>query len=172
MTATAPPTIRAVTPQDDLERLTALIHAAYAPQAAKGLRYWGTHQTVEDTAQRLAAGTGLLMLQGDEYVATLTLRPPQPNSPVALYREPDVWTFGQFCVAPAAKGRGWGRQLHDHATELACQAGAKAMALDTAEPAAALIAMYQLWGYRVVGKCDWRPLTNYTSVVMSRSLSG
>lgn len=172
MTTAAPPTIRAITRQDDLERLTALIHAAYAPQAAKGLRYWGTHQTVEDTAKRLAAGTGLLMLQGEEYVATLTLRPPQPASPVALYREPEVWTFGQFCVAPAAKGRGCGRQLHDHATELARQAGAKFMALDTAQPASALIAMYESWGYRVVGECDWRPLTNYTSVVMSRPLGG
>lgn len=31
MTPNPRPTIRQVTPEDDLERLTALIHAAYAP---------------------------------------------------------------------------------------------------------------------------------------------
>lgn len=46
------------------------------------------------------------------------------------------------------------------------------MGLDTAQPASTLIAMYESWGYRVVGECDWRPLTNYTSVVMSRQLVG
>ena len=30
--------------------------------------------------------------------------------------------------------------------------------------------MYESWGYQVVGECDWRPLTNYTSVLMARSL--
>ena len=44
------------------------------------------------------------------------------------------------------------------------------MALDTAQPATALIAMYESWGYRVVGECDWRPVTNYTSVLMARDL--
>lgn len=44
------------------------------------------------------------------------------------------------------------------------------MALDTAQPATALIAMYESWSYRVVGECDWRPLTNYTSVLMERDL--
>jgi hypothetical protein len=48
--------------------------------------------------------------------------------------------------------------------------GGKTMALDTAAPARALIAMYEAWGYKVVGACDWRPDTNYTSVVMSLAL--
>ena len=41
----------------------------------------------------------------------------------------------------------------------------------TAQPAMALIAMYESWGYQVVGECDWRPLTNYTSVLMAHSLA-
>jgi hypothetical protein len=53
------PVIRPVTDDDDLVRLTALIHGAYAPHAKLGLRYWGTHQSVQDTAKRFASGTGL-----------------------------------------------------------------------------------------------------------------
>ena len=171
MTHSTAPVIRPVSAHDDLERLTHLIHTAYAPHAAQGLRYWGTHQSVQDTAQRFASGTGLVMLQGDEYLGTITLRPPQPQSTVALYRDPAVWTFCQFCTSPQAKGKGYGAQLHAHATEVARQAGAKVMGLDTAQPASALIAMYESWGYRTVGECDWRPLTNYTSVVMSRDIA-
>lgn len=159
MTLSDPLLIRPVTAADDLARLTALIHSAYAPHAQRGLRYWGTHQSVEDTAKRFASGTGLVMLDGNDYVGTATLRPPQPESTVPLYREPAVWSLCQFCISPDAKGRGYARK-----------AGARVMALDTAQPATALIAMYESWGYRVVGECDWRPLTNYTSVLMARDL--
>lgn len=103
MTPNPRPTIRQVTPEDDLERLTALIHAAYAPHARLGLRYWGTHQSVEDTAKRFASGTGLVMLEAGEYVGTATLRPPQPDSTVALYRDPTVWSLCQFCITPKPK---------------------------------------------------------------------
>jgi hypothetical protein len=44
------------------------------------------------------------------------------------------------------------------------------MALDTAAPAEALIALYSSWGYSLVGTCDWRPFTNYPSVVMAKEL--
>lgn len=170
MTASSHPTIRQVTASDDLDRLTALIHSAYAPHARLGLRYWGTHQSAQDTAKRFASGTGLVMLDGNDYMGTLTLRPPQPDSAVALYRDPTVWSLCQFCISPQAKGRGYGTQLHAYATAWAQRMGAQTMALDTAQPANALIAMYESWGYRVSGECDWRPLTNYTSVLMSRSL--
>lgn len=171
MTPSKAPLIRPISPHDDLELITALIHAAYAPHASRGLRYWGTHQSVEDTVKRFASGTGLVMLEGSDYVGTATLRPPQPDSPVALYRDPTVWSLCQFCISPQVKGRGYGKKLHAYATEFARRAGAQVLALDTAQPAAALIAMYGSWGYQIVGECDWRPLTNYTSVLMARSLS-
>lgn len=31
-----------------------------------------------------------------------------------------------------------------------------------------LIALYERWGYRNVGTHDWRPHTNYVSVLMQR----
>ena len=49
--------------------------------------------------------------------------------------------------------------------------GCTKMALHTAQPAAALIAMYQSWGYALVGTCDWRPHTNFLSVLMSKPLA-
>ncbi|HEY1067587.1 MAG TPA: GNAT family N-acetyltransferase [Pirellulales bacterium] len=166
-----PPRIRLLASTDDMARLTDLIHAAYAAHAAKGLRYWGTHQSVDDTLTRFASGQGLVAETDDGYVGTITIRPPQPDSPVELYRDPQTWTICQFAVAPGLKGQGLGRLLHDAAVEYAQRRGARTIGLDTAQPAAGLIAMYRAWGYEIAGECDWRPHTNYLSVLMRRSLA-
>lgn len=84
------------------------------------------------------------------------------------YRDPRTWTLSQLAVAPELKGRGLGRALHDAAVQFALQNGAETMMLDTAEPAKGLIGLYESWGYRIVGRADWRPETNYESVLMSR----
>ncbi len=162
--------IRRLSKTDDLASIAALVRAAYAPHAANGLRYWGTHQTAEDTAQRFATGTGFVMLEDARFVGTIIVRPPNPESPVPLYRNPFVWTFAQFCVSPECKGKGYGKRLHAHALSTAASEGATVIALDTAAPAKALISMYESWGYRIVDRCDWRPQTNYESVVMSLDL--
>jgi predicted N-acetyltransferase YhbS len=162
--------IRPLQPADDLAAITALIHAAYAPQAQRGLRYWGTHQTVDDTRKRFAAGAGFVARSKGRFVGTITVRPPQTDSPVALYRDPKTWTIAQYAVDPGLKGMGLGRDLHDRAVAHALEHGANAMALDTAAPAEGLIAMYRRWGYDVVGATDWRPHTNYLSVVMLKRL--
>lgn len=165
-----PATVRPLSPQDDLPTLTDLIHAAYARRAASNLRYWATHQTVEDTARRFKAGHGLIAEANGQIVGTLTVRPPSPDSEVALYRDPAIWTLAQFAVLPSLQGRGIGRRLHDAALDFVQSQGGSVLALDTAAPASDLIATYRRWGYRVVGECDWRPHTNYVSVVMSRAI--
>ena len=165
------PTVRALRADDDLHALTELIHAAYAPHAARGLRFWGTHQSVDDTIRRLASGEGLLAEIDARAVGTVTLRRPQPDSPVADYRDPFAWSLGQFAVAPLHKGRGIGSALHAFALQRAASQGARTMLVDTAAPALELIEMYRRWGYEPCGECDWRPLTNYVSVLMRRSLS-
>jgi ribosomal protein S18 acetylase RimI-like enzyme len=162
--------IRAVEATDDLVVLTNLVHAAYAPHASNGLRFWGTHQSVEDTAKRLASGQGFLALADGEVVGTITVRPSQPNSPVPLFRMPDVWSLCQFAVHPDAKGVGVGRALHEHALRHAAAHGAQRMALDTAAPATSLIGLYRSWGYEECGSCDWRPHTNYLSTLMARRI--
>ncbi len=162
---------REVSATEDLAALTQLIRSAYAPHAASGLRYWATHQSVEDTAKRLASGRGFVAELNGAVVATVTLKASEPGSPVALLREPDTWSFGQFAVAPAHKGKGFGRQIHDFALLYAASHGCAKMALHTAQPATSLIAMYQSWGYELAGTCDWRPHTNFLSVLMSKPLA-
>ncbi len=164
--------IRALRETDSMALLTKLIHRAYAPHAASGLRYWGTHQSVADTANRYASGKSFIARLEGKYVGTITVRAPQPKSPLALYRAPDTWSLCQFAVAPELKGQGLGKQLHEAAAALAVEHGAKVLALDTAAPAKALISMYEAWGYSIVGEHDWRPHTNYPSVVMSRRARG
>lgn len=162
--------VRHFLPEDSLDFLTELVHQAYAPHAALGLRYWGTHQTVSDTAQRLASGHGFVAEVAGQIAGTITLRPPQPDSIVALYRDVHTWSIGQFAVAPANKGSGVGAALHEHVLESARLRGGRCMALDTAAQAGGLISMYRRWGYEIVGEHDWRPHTNYLSVLMTRSL--
>ncbi len=48
--------------------------------------------------------------------------------------------------------------------------GAAEIALDTAVPAAHLIALYERRDYRIVDRYDWDE-TNYESVIMSRPVS-
>ncbi|GMU72762.1 MAG: hypothetical protein AMXMBFR42_22180 [Burkholderiales bacterium] len=162
--------IRSFQPDDDLDALTALIHSAYASHLTLGLRYWATHQPTSDTAKHLRSGHGLILIVDGAYAGTATVHLPQPESPVPLYRESNVCSLSQFCVAPEHKGKGLGRQLHDHALRVARESGAAIMALDTAKPATGLIRMYETWGYKIVGECDWRPHTNYQSVVMAKQL--
>ena len=59
--------IREYQSDDDLKKLTDLIHAAYALHAASGLKYWGTHQSVKDTQKRIAMGICLIALIDGEY---------------------------------------------------------------------------------------------------------
>lgn len=164
-------TIRPLSAADSLDELTQLIHAAYAPHLENGLRFVGTHQSVTVTAERLASGDAFVAEGDARHVGTVTVRAPRAGSSVSVYRDPDTWSLSQLAVLPEFKGRGLGRALHDVAVQHAIGRGAKVVALDTAAPASGLISLYERWGYRLVGKADWRPETNYESVLMARSIS-
>lgn len=153
-----------------MERLTDVIHAGYAQLGSSGMRFWGTHQTVDDTRARCAEGLCFVALVNDVIIGTVTVKPPQQTSEVEIYRDPMTWCLTQFAVLPEMQGHGIGKRLHDAAVAAAIENGARCMALDTAESASHLIAMYQRWGYVVAGACDWRPFTNYASVVMTRGV--
>lgn len=163
--------IRPLSPDDDLGELTDLIHAAYAAHLSEGLRFVGAHQTIKVTGERLASGHAFVMTSNRKLIGTVTVRPPKLKSSVPLYRDPRTWSISQLAVAPNWKGRGLGQVLHDDAIRFAVQHGGKTMALDTAEPARRLISLYESWGYRIVGRVDWRPQTNYESVLMSRAIA-
>lgn len=83
---------------------------------------------------------------------------------------PEVAHISQFGVEPSFQRKGFGRVLMAAAEELAVRDGAVELALDTAEPASHLIKWYTRLGYRYIEPVDWRPQTNYRSVVMSKKL--
>lgn len=97
--------------------------------------------------------------------------PPSPESPVIFYRQMGVWSLYQFGVLPEYQGRGIASQLHAAAVEHACTNGGTTMALDTADPATELQDLYRHWGYTIIGEHDWRPNTNYLSIVMARPIA-
>jgi GNAT superfamily N-acetyltransferase len=154
---------------EDVTPLTALLHRAYAEHAARGLRYMATHQGPEITERRIRSGHCFIAENKGVIVGTLTVRKPNPASPVPTYREPATFTFGQFGVEPAARGHGVGRALHDRALRFALENGGAAMALDTAAPADHLIQLYTRWGYRETGRHRW-DTTNYESIIMRREI--
>lgn len=156
---------------DDPHALTELVRTAYAHHARAGLRFWATHQSVEDTIERLGRGDTFVALADTGYVGTVTVQPPGTTAEVALYREPDVYSIHQLAVALSHRGQQLGRRLHAVAAAHARTQGAKRLALDTASPAHGLIALYERWGYRIVGKHDFRPFTTYESVVMQLDLA-
>ena len=163
-------TIRRLSEHDSLEELTELLHAAYAPLAARGMRYTASYQGVEVTGRRAAHGECYVGELDGRLVATVTLAPPGRGHGSGWYGRPEVAKFEQFGVHPDLKGSGLGTRLMEEIERRAREIGAAELALDTSEHAADLIAWYQRRGYRIVGNYDWRPHVNYLSVVLSLAL--
>ncbi|MFN2614680.1 MAG: GNAT family N-acetyltransferase [Actinomycetota bacterium] len=145
----------------EVSALTDLLHRAYAPLAARGLRYLASHQDEETTRRRIEGGSCIVAVDGAVIVGSITWHPPGPDG---------VATFQQFCVEPGYQRRGIATMLLDDAERRARAAGAKAFSCDTAEPATDLIAWYERRGYAVTGVADYRPVTNYPSVVLTKPL--
>lgn len=149
--------------------ITALLHTAYAPLAARGMRYLATYQDDTTTASRLKSGSSLVAEHEGQIVGVITLRRPQESSPCAWYERREVRTFGQFAVRPDLQRLGLGRRLLGAVEQWAIMEGAEELALDTTAGAAHLIAWYQRLGFRLVQHVSWED-TNYRSVVLSKTL--
>jgi GNAT superfamily N-acetyltransferase len=162
-------TIRDWKNEDDVAALTRMLHRAYAPLAAAGLRYMATHQSPDVTMRRLTRGRAFVAEKDGEIIGTLTVYPPDPESTVAIYRDPMTYHFGQFAVDPGHNGNGIGRTLHQAAIDHTREQGGRYLSLDTAGPAADLIATYQRWGYRIMERMSFSS-TNYESVIMTLDL--
>lgn len=162
--------IRPLRPGDSIVELTLLLHRAYGALARDGFRFWASHQSEEDTRRRIAEGYCFVAWAEERIVGTITLRSREGTKGCPWYDRPDVASFGQFAVEPELQRRGIGRALLETAERRAIEEGVAELALDTAEGATALIAMYEKLGYRFVGHADWRPDTNYRSVVYSKNL--
>lgn len=83
--------VRALREDDDVSAITRLLHAAYAPLAEMGFRYLASHQKDDVTLRRLRQGFAFVGVMSGQIVATLTLRPPDPDSPCAWYPRTLMW---------------------------------------------------------------------------------
>lgn len=100
--------IRSLQPSDSIAELTAMIRSAYAPHAEKGLRFVGTYQDERTTAERLAAGHGLVAesergLVGTVVVRTLSQRRVLPCTGTRIHGP-----SGNLLCCPSGKGAVWG----------------------------------------------------------------
>jgi GNAT superfamily N-acetyltransferase len=162
--------LRDLRSDDDMQAITDMLHRAYAPLAARGLRYMATHQDADVTRRRLEKGKAIMADIAGRIVGTITVYGQDLASPTPAYREPGTYHFGQFGIEPEFKGKGIGRALHGAALDYARSVGGLFMALDTAAPATDLVAMYERWGYVTVERVSWKS-TNYESVIMRCPLS-
>lgn len=163
-----PASLRLLGPADDIAALTRLLHRAYAPLAAAGMRFVASHQDEATTRRRIADAECWLAEVGGEIVGTICLYPAGGGTQ-PWYARPEVAKFGQFAVEPALQSRGIGSQLLSHVEQRASQAGAAELACDTAETADPLIAWYTRRGYRFIEYVKWEAV-NYRSVVLSKML--
>lgn len=168
----SPLLVRPVQDGDSMEELTLLLHRAYKRLADDGFRFFATHQSVQDTADRIRDARCWIGIHDNRPVATLSLYDSDHGSGTcAWYAKEGVWHFGQFAVDPALQGQGVGALLLSAAERAARSYGARELALDTAEGARHLIDFYGRRGYRFVQYVQWS-VTNYRSVVLSRELAG
>ena len=167
--------VRALAVRDSFEKLTKLLHAAYAPLAAQGMNFTAATQTATDTARRASQGQCFVALQRGKLVGTVTVSGPYDDvtgawtATAEIFREPNTAHFHQFAVQPELQGKGLGRLLITSCEDWAKERHFKSMALDTAEPAAALRALYRRLGYRECGHVQW-PDKAYRSVLMRKPL--
>lgn len=155
---------------DSLSELTVLLHRAYAPLAAQGMRFLASHQDEAKTRARITEGECHVALWEGRLAGTICFYGPEKKGGTPHYDRADVAFFGQFAVEPSLQGKGIGTALLNWVERRAIETGAKHLALDTAEGARRVIAFYESRGFRFVEFADWRPVTNYRSVIMSKSL--
>ena len=160
--------IREWRPDDDICRITEILHRAYAQLAELGFRYHATWQGDDVTLKRLSKGTSYLAVYKDLIVGTITLYTPPSVSGCSWYDRGDVASFGQFGVDPIYQKHGIGSMLLDAVEVETKNRGIPNLALDTAEGAKHLIELYGNRGFEHVGFADWE-ITNYRSVIMNKA---
>lgn len=164
--------IRLFQASDSLTELTALLHRAYARLGQMGLNYTAVDQSAEVTAQRMRGGRCFVVVDAsDKLLGTLVVQPTYAANECEYFTRSGVAAVHQFAVDPARQGAGIGRMLLQQAEQWARESGHTELAMDTAEQASHLIALYAGLGYSQVGWVQW-PGKLYRSVVLSKRLAG
>jgi GNAT superfamily N-acetyltransferase len=160
---------RYLSPSDDLEEITQLLHESYAPLAAAGMRFVASFQDSDTRRSRASAGETIVALLEDQIIGVITLADVAATRGTPFYDRADVASFGQFAVRPSYQRRGVGSTLIKLVEERARHKGIAYLALDTSEHATTLIAMYRSRGYQFVEHCQWDSV-NYRSMVFAKRL--
>lgn len=164
--------IRELRASDSIDELTALLHRAYARLGAMGLNYTAVDQTAEVTRKRIQGGHCLVAVDGHgRLVGTIVGQPTYASHVCEYFTRPGVAAVHQYAVDPDLQGRGIGRALLAEAEAWAAAQGHRELAMDTAEQAGHLLALYQGLGYEPVGWVQW-PGKVYRSRVLSKPLIG
>ena len=163
--------IRPLADSDSIPELTSLLHRAYAELARMGLNYTAVDQTPETTAKRIRGGTCFVAHDAAELIGTVLVHPTYTTNHCEYFTRPGVACAHQFAVDPGRRSQGIGRLLLHRAEQWAAERGFSELAMDTAEPATHLVALYNRLGYHHVGQVQW-PGKVYRSVVLSKRLAG
>jgi ribosomal protein S18 acetylase RimI-like enzyme len=158
---------RYLSPSDDIVAITELLHEAYAPLAASGMRYVASYQEPEVTKRRMAKGETIVATKDGNVDGLVTLASIDATQGSPFYDRPDVASFGQFAVRRSRQRLGIGSTLIRLIEARAAEQGVAELALDTSEDATHLIAFYESRGYRFVEYCQWS-MTNYRSMVFAK----
>ena len=135
------------------------------------MNYTAVDQSVEVTAERIAGGQCFVSLLEGKLVGTVVVKPTYKSSECEYFTRPGVAAVHQFAVDPVAQGKGIGSALLRACEQWAAAHGHREVAMDTAEQATHLIAMYERLGYLQASHVQW-PGKVYRSVVLSKALNG
>ena len=167
--------VRPLAARDSIDALTALLHRAYAPLAAQGMNFTAATQAAEATRKRAAEGQCVVAEHAGQVLGTVTVCGPYDEitapwaASVPWFRDRDTAHFHQFAVDPGLQRQGLGRRLVAACEAWAREQSYRRLALDTAQPAAGLRALYARLGYVEVGHVQWEG-KSYRSVIMLKSL--
>lgn len=154
---------------DSVEELTRLLHRAYADHAVAGRVFFASHQSVQDTADRVGKGECWLAFRGAELVGSVTVAAPYAM-PEGYPAPVGAGSFWQLAVDPAYRGTGLGQRLLTLAEQRIAGLGATEVVIDTSAEAIELVGWYRRRGYVPIGTWRW-DVTNYESVVLLKDLS-
>ncbi len=95
---------RYLSPEDDLDEITSMLHDAYAPLATAGMRFLASHQHRAVTQKRLANGETIVALADDQTVGIVTLAETSSTHGSPFYESARRGIVWSICCASQPSG--------------------------------------------------------------------